>query len=42
MHQVSLLSAFLCDSCIARKSQQVFKLKDNKLYPFVDSSNTYV
>ena len=27
MYQVGLLSAFLCDSCIAGKSQQFFKLK---------------
>ena len=36
MHQVDLISTFLCDSCIAGKSQQFSKLKDDKLYSIVN------
>ena len=44
MHKVGLLVTFLWDSCIAGKSQQVFKLGDNKLYTrtIVNSFDKYI
>ena len=36
MHQVALRSTFLCDSCIAGKNQQFFKIKDDKLYSILN------
>ena len=43
MHQVNLLSTFLCNPYIAGKSrQQLFKLWDGKLYTKVNGFDNYV
>ena len=43
MHQVGLLSTFLCDSCTARKSLQFSKkFRNDKLYTIVNSFDKYV
>ena len=35
MYQIGLLSTFLCDSCIAGKSQQFLKVRDDELYLYI-------
>ena len=42
MHQVDLFSIFLCDTCIAEKSQQFFKIRDDNLYIIVKGFDKYV
>ena len=42
MHQIGLLSIFLCDAWIAGKSQLSFKLRDNEFYSIVNGFDKYV
>ena len=42
MHEIDLLSTFLCDSSIAGKRQQFFKHSDEKLYSIVNGFDKHV
>ena len=42
MHQIGLLSTFLCDSYIVKKFQLFYSTRDNKLHSIVNAFDKYV